>query len=80
MIGKILDSKMGQIIISIILGLGLATVFRKVCKDNCVIVKGPSFDEINKYYYKIDDDCFKYTPQVTHCNSKPTQQEKPPTA
>ena len=75
MIGRILESKLGQILISIILGLGLATVFRKVCKDNCVIVKGPSLDEINKFYYKIDDDCFKYTPQVTHCDSKPTTQE-----
>ena len=70
MIGRILDSKMGQILISIILGLGLATVFRKVCKDNCVVIKGPSFEEIKKYYYKIDDNCFKYTPEATECKEK----------
>lgn len=68
MIGRILESKMGQILISIILGLGLATVFRKVCKENCIVVKGPSFEEVQKYYYKIDDNCFKYTPEATKCD------------
>jgi hypothetical protein len=67
MIGRILESKIGQILISLILGLGLATVFRKVCKDNCVVIKGPSFEDIKKYYYKIDDNCFKYTPEATNC-------------
>ena len=68
MITKFLNSKAGQIIISIVLGLGLATIFRKVCTDNqCVIVKGPSIDEVKKFVYKIDDDCFKYTPQPTKC-------------
>lgn len=63
-----MNNQVGRIIISILLGFGLATLFRKVCNGkNCIIVKGPSPDEIKKYYYKIDDDCFKYTPYVTHC-------------
>lgn len=69
MISDILNSKMGQIIISIILGLGLATIFKKVCKDdNCIIIKSPNIKDIEKYYYKINDDCFRYTPYVTKCN------------
>lgn len=68
MITDILNSKMGQIIMSIILGLGLATIFKKVCKDNkCIIIKGPNTKDIEKYYYKIDDNCFRYTPYVTKC-------------
>lgn len=69
MITNLLKSETGQIIMSVILGLGLATIFRKVCKDNvCVVVKGPSLKDVNKYYYKIDSDCFKYTPYVTKCD------------
>lgn len=68
MITDLLESYMGKVIISIILGLGLATIFKKVCKDNqCVIIKGPSLNDVNKYYYKVDDNCYKYTPQVTKC-------------
>jgi hypothetical protein len=68
MITKFLNSKTGQIVISIILGLGLASLFRKVCQDNqCIIIKGPPLEEVNKYVYKIDDECYKYTPQSTKC-------------
>jgi len=70
MIGKFLESKVGQIIISIILGFGLATIFRKVCKDNnCIMIQGPKVSEVNKYFYKIDESCYKYTPYVTPCKS-----------
>ena len=34
---RLLYSSLGKIIISIMLGLGLATMFSKVCKDkNCI--------------------------------------------
>ena len=69
MITDFLNSNTGKIVISIILGLGLATIFRKVCSDNqCMIMKGPTMEEVNKYVYKIDDNCFKYTPQPTKCD------------
>lgn len=67
-IGGILRSNEGKIVISIILGFGLATLFRKVCKGNsCIVVKGPKISEVEKYYYKVDDKCFKYTPYVSPC-------------
>lgn len=68
MISQILENKIGQIILSVILGLGLAAVFRKVCKgNNCVVIEGPKVSETSKYFYKIDESCYKYTPYVTHC-------------
>ena len=70
MIKKILGSRVGAILLSVILGLGLAAVFRQVCKGNdCVVIKGPSLEDVKKYYYKIDNDCFKYTPYVTQCKA-----------
>ena len=45
-IRRILYSSFGQKLISILLGLGLATLFRKVCNDrNCLIFKGPELDK-----------------------------------
>lgn len=65
---KIMEDKLGSIVISVVLGLGLAALFRKACKDgNCIIIKSPKLEETEKYYYKIKDDCFKYTPQVVPC-------------
>jgi hypothetical protein len=68
MIKDLLETKMGQIIISVILGLGLAAVFRQVCKGpNCVVVNSPNIQELEKYTYKLNEDCFKYTPYPTAC-------------
>ena len=33
-IGRIFDNKSGQILVSVLLGLGLSSLFRQVCKDN----------------------------------------------
>lgn len=68
---KLLESTAGRIILSIILGFGLATIFKTACKNNsCIVVKGPKTDETNKYYYKIDSDCYKYTPVAAKCDGE----------
>lgn len=65
---KALDTPTGSIVVSIILGLGLAAVFRRACKDKqCIVVKGPNVEDVKKFFYKVNDDCFKYTPVVTDC-------------
>ena len=69
-ITELFKSKQGKIIISIILGLGLASLFRQVCKGSqCIIVKGPRSDEIKNNFYKIDDDCYKYSQSVVECEN-----------
>jgi hypothetical protein len=56
-----LENEAGQIMASIVLGLGLAAVFRKACHDNkCIVIKGPSLEDTKKFYYKLNDDCYKY--------------------
>ena len=57
---KFFSSNSGKIIISIILGLGLASLFRKVCNDrNCIVFKAPPLDELNNNIYKYNDKCVK---------------------
>ena len=67
-VSSMLDSKEGVILVSVILGFGLATLFRKVCKEKgCYVIKGPKVSDVNQYYYKIEDKCYKYTPVVVQC-------------
>jgi hypothetical protein len=70
-VAKVLKNNFGSILISVILGLGLAAVFRRVCVgDSCVVVKAPSAKEVDEYVYKIDTSCYKYTPNVIPCPLK----------
>jgi|TARA_B100000900_G_C20387289_1_gene637080 hypothetical protein len=67
---KLLNTEVGQRIVSIILGLGLASIFRKVCSNNnCLVIKGPKIVEMDKYY-KIDKKCYKYNPYPINCPNK----------
>lgn len=67
---KFLNSNSGKIIISIILGLGLASLFRKVCNDrNCIVFKAPSLEELNKQTYKYNDKCVKLQATSVKCNT-----------
>lgn len=66
---NIYDNELFMKCISIILGLGLASLFRQACKgDKCVVIKGPKLQEIEKHIYKIDDKCYKYKPIPTMCS------------
>ena len=48
---RLLNTEIGRNLISIVLGIGLAALFRKVCKDkNCLVFNGPVIGEFeNKY-------------------------------
>jgi hypothetical protein len=47
--------------ISILLGLGLATLFRKVCKDKeCIDFHGPVIHEIDGKIFQYGDECYKF--------------------
>lgn len=67
---RLFHSDVGKNIISIILGLGLATLFRKVCNDkNCIQFNGPIIDDIEDKTYKHGDKCYKYTTESDKCDS-----------
>ena len=65
---RFFDNRTGIIIVSVIFGLGLASLFRKVCEDrDCIVIRGPNRTETDKFYYKNDSACYKYTPVVAEC-------------
>ena len=66
---NILEDNTGRIIISIILGLGLASLFKKVCHGrNCIVIKGPKPKELDNQIYKYEDKCYKYKAKQTKCS------------
>lgn len=68
---KVFNNTAGSIIISVLLGLGLAAMFRKACHgDNCVVIKSPNLKDVHENVYKIQSDCYRYTPEVVPCPMK----------
>jgi hypothetical protein len=54
---------------SILLGLGLASLFRTICKNKeCIIFHAAPLDDFKDKIYKNNDKCYKYTPVATKCS------------
>jgi len=69
-LSRFLHTGHGRIIMSVLLGFGLATLFRTVCKGkNCIIVKAPEFEEVNGKIFKHDGKCYTYKSEGTKCDA-----------
>lgn len=64
-----LNTTLGQFFISVLLGLGLAALFRKVCKDkNCMQFKGPILSEVESKTFKHGNKCYTYSIEPVACD------------
>jgi len=70
--GKFVHTETGKILMSILLGFGLASLFRNICKGkDCLIFHAPSLDDFkDKIYIGQSGKCVKYTPVASKCNTK----------
>ena len=69
-LSKFVHSSTGKIIMSILLGFGLATIFRQVCKGkSCLEFYAPSLEDINNKIYKVNNKCYKYIPKASKCDT-----------
>jgi len=60
-----------KIIFSIIWGLGIAAIFRQVCKGrDCLVIKSPNMQKYEKGVYEFDNKCYSFKSKVTTCDSK----------
>lgn len=66
---RLLHSDSGRIILSILLGLGLSTLFRKICteKDCLAFYSAPKDDLLGKTF-QHEDRCFQYQPKSVKCD------------
>ena len=67
---RLLYSRIGKIIISMLLGFGIATFFRRACNSrNCLVFHAPSLDKIEKQIFKYEDKCYVFKPKSESCNN-----------
>jgi hypothetical protein len=68
---EIINSQRGKYLISILLGLGLATIFREACKSrNCLVFKAPSLDKIKNQIFNYNNKCYKFEDKGTSCENE----------
>ena len=66
---NIINSERGKIVFSIILGLGLASLFRQSCKsNNCLIFKVPKLDKIKDKVFNHNNKCYTFSSSSINCN------------
>jgi hypothetical protein len=66
----LIQTDRGKILISILLGLGFATLFRKSCKDKeCIEFKGPKLSDIKGKVYQYENQCYEFAPNPVKCSS-----------
>ena len=69
-LGKFVHTETGRIIMSILLGFGLASLFRTVCKDkDCLLFYAPPLEKIKDKIYKNSGKCVKYSQVPTKCDA-----------
>lgn len=67
---KFVHSSTGKIIMSVLLGIGLATFFRAACKGSqCRIISAPPLEEIEDQTYRFDGKCYSLEKMAIKCAS-----------
>jgi hypothetical protein len=67
---RLLHGRFSKYVISAILGIGLATLFRKACNSrNCLVFKAAPIEKIKNQVFKYNDKCYKFTPHTGTCDT-----------
>lgn len=66
-IKKFIGSKSGKILLSFILGLGLASIFKISCDNrSCIVYEAPDFSD--KKLMKYNDKCYEPKEKMEKCD------------
>ena len=77
-LGNFVHTENGRAIMSILLGFGLATLFRSVCKGHhCYMFHSAPTNEIQDKIFKFEDKCYKYHLRNASCATKSGQKMVP---
>lgn len=69
---KMLQSETGSLIASIVLGLGIAGLFKMSCDSrSCIVYKGPDFSE--KKMVKVNGKCYNVSEEMMDCDKTKTK-------
>jgi hypothetical protein len=66
---SIINSSRGKYVFSLLLGLGLATIFRRSCtSNNCLLFKAPNLDQIKNKIFSYNNKCYSFKEKPVSCN------------
>lgn len=65
---KLLHTQNGRYIMSALLGFGLATLFKTVCKgNNCIAFQAPNLEKIKDDIFIHNSQCYRFNTMTTTC-------------
>ena len=65
-----MHTKFGKYLISVLLGLGLASIFRRSCRDHkCLVFRAPPLREVTEGAYQHGAKCYRYTTHTETCST-----------
>lgn len=68
-IRRLIYSKFGRYIISFILGMGLASLFKRACRErNCLKFVAPPLNKIDKQIFQYNNTCYKFEQSAESCS------------
>lgn len=68
-IKRLIHGKFSKYILSAIIGIGLATLFRKACNSrNCLVFKAPTIDKIKDQVFRYNNKCYTFNEQIESCD------------
>ena len=68
-LSKFVHTQTGKYVMSILLGFGLATFFREVCKGrHCIAFHAPPLEDVENKIYKRENKCYKYVASFAKCD------------
>ena len=69
MLARLFESRVGCVVLSLLIGCGLAAMFRPVCRSGaCVVMRAPPLPATQGRVFRIDDNCFRYERRATACS------------
>tara|TARA_A100001015_G_scaffold72808_2_gene80770 strand:- start:257 stop:493 length:237 start_codon:yes stop_codon:yes gene_type:complete len=70
-IKQLIYSKYGKILLSVILGIGLASLFNISCNErSCYRYIAPDTNKIEQGIWQYNNQCYKYKTNIKTCNAK----------
>ena len=68
---KLSKSYWGRVILSFLIGFGIASILRGRCEeDDCITLEAPDPSLIDGKAYSIGDRCYTFEPRIVPCASK----------
>ena len=68
-VSEIIEKDRFRVIAGVVLGVGLATVFRRTCGEGrCVVIRSPDERRVQTYVWKGADGCYAYRKVSESCD------------